>query len=70
MSNGRRKTGARKSFPITIQYEKENKIRLCKDKNDAGIGAKVSALLGGRGGRRGGAEGGGKNNKRRRPLLQ
>jgi hypothetical protein len=53
MSNGRRKTGARRSFPITIQYKKDSKIRLCKNKNDTGIGAKVSALLGGRGGGKG-----------------
>jgi len=47
MSNGRRKTGARRSFPITILYEKDSQIRLCKNKNYAGTGTKVSALIGG-----------------------
>lgn len=60
-SNGRRKSGARKSFPITILYEKENQVRLRKNKNDGGIGAKVLAVIGGRGG--GGGVGGGGGGK-------
>jgi hypothetical protein len=50
MSNGRRKIGARRSFHINILYEKESQKRLCKNNNDNGIGAKVSALIGGSGG--------------------
>jgi len=49
MSNGRRKRGTRRSFPINKLYEKESQIRPCKNKNDAGTGAKVSALTGGGG---------------------
>jgi hypothetical protein len=46
MLKGRIKTGERRSFPITILYQKESQIRLRKNKNDAGTGAKISALIG------------------------